>query len=291
MLRGRRSKIVGGSGRHVLLIARCFSQLLGSPKARSVSGSASDVYVLHERVALQNASANRPVMNRSRERRVVPVVLRALVITVVLTTSLTLGMAHVKAQAPQSATTASTIDSILSRMARIQGLHCSYREEKRIALLSSPISSEGTIDYARPGRMIRRVTRPSPQIVFIDGGELRMAEGGRTQRIDLAAQPVVRSFVDSFLQLLQGDRRALERTYTLTLETAAGLAWTLILRPRAAPLTQFVREIRFSGHGDAMEQMVMLEVSGDSTTTAFSQVNPNQRWTPAEAARVFSLTP
>ncbi len=210
---------------------------------------------------------------------------------IVLNTSLALSVARVEAQAPPAVTTTITTDTILTRMARIQGLHCSYREEKRIALLSAPISSEGTIDYARPGRMIRRVTRPSPQIVFIDGGELRMVEGGRTQRIDLAAQPVVRSFVDSFLQLLQGDRSALERTYTLTLETAASNAWTLILRPRAAPLTQFVREIRFSGHGDAMEQMVMLEVSGDSTTTTFSQVNPNQRWTTAEAARVFSLTP
>jgi len=250
-----------------------------------------DVYVLRERLAQKNASAIRVAMNRSRERLVVSAVLRALVISIVLTTSLALNMARVEAQAPQAEATASTIESILTRMARIQGLHCSYREEKRIALLSSPITSEGTIDYARPGRMVRRVTRPSPQIVLIDGGELRMYEGGRTQRIDLAAQPVVRSFVDSFLQLLQGDRSALERTYTLTLERAASNAWTLILRPRAAPLTQFVREIRFSGHGDVMEQMVMLEVSGDTTTTTFSQVNPNQRWTAAESAHVFSLTP
>ena len=226
-------------------------------------------------------------MNRSEGSPVVALVLRVIAMFIVLTTSLTLGVGRVEAQAP----TVSTVDSILTRMARIQGLHCSYREEKRIALLSAPIMSEGTIDYARPGRMIRRVTRPSAQIVFIDGGELRMAEGGHTQRIDLATQPVVRSFVDSFLQLLQGDRRALERTYTLTLETSASNGWTLILRPRSTPLTQFVREIRFQGHGDAMEQMVMLEVSGDSTTTTFTQVNPNQRWTAAESARVFSMTP
>lgn len=231
-----------------------------------------------------------PALNRSSRTHVVSIVLRVLVMFIALSTSLSLGVTRVEAQDSPSPA-APTIDAVLSRMARIQGLHCRYREEKRIALLSSPITSEGTIDYARPGRMIRRVTRPSPQIVFIDGGELRMSEGGQTQRIDLAAQPVVRSFVDSFLQLLQGDRRALEQTYNLTLETGADLAWTLILRPRSAPLTQFVREIRFTGRGDAMTQMVMLEVSGDSTTTTFSEVNPSQRWSASEAARVFSLTP
>jgi outer membrane lipoprotein-sorting protein len=229
-------------------------------------------------------------LNRSPRGHVVSTVLRVFVMFIALSTSLTVGVARVEAQ-DSPGSSAPTIDSILTRMARIQGLHCSYREEKRIALLSSPITSEGTIDYARPGRMIRRVTRPSAQVVFIDGGELRMSEGGHTQRIDLAAQPVVRSFVDSFLQLLQGDRRALERTYTLTLETGADAAWTLILRPRAAPLTQFVREIRFMGHGQEMTQMVMLEVSGDSTTTTFTQVNPNQRLSASDAARVFSLTP
>lgn len=230
-------------------------------------------------------------LNRSDRSHVVSTVLRVIAMFVVLSTSLALGVARVEAQETPAVAGTPTIDAILTRMARIQGLHCTYREEKRIALLSTPITSEGTIDYARPGRMIRRVTRPSPQIVFIDGGELRMSEGGRTQRIDLAAQPVVRSFVDSFLQLLQGDRRALERTYTLTLETGADHAWTLILRPRSAPLTQFVREIRFAGHGQAMERMVMTEVSGDSTTTTFTQVNPNQRWSAAESARVFSITP
>lgn len=200
------------------------------------------------------------------------------------------GPAHASAQE-----TAATVDSVLARMARIQGLHTSYREEKRIALLSSPIVSEGTIDYARgtgstPPRMARRTTRPSAQVVLIDAGELRMSDGRTTSRIDLASQPVVRSFVDSFLQLLVGDRAALERTYTLSLEnTDAG--WSLVLRPRGAPLSTFLREIRFEGRGDVLARMVMTEVSGDVTTTTFADVDASHRYTAAEATRVFSLTP
>ncbi len=198
--------------------------------------------------------------------------------------------AHAQDHAP-----APTVDSILARMSRIPGLHCAYREEKRIALLSSPVLSEGTIDFVRgsggsPPRMARRTSRPSPQVVLIDQGELRMSDGHTTTRIDLASQPVVRSFVDSFLQLLVGDRASLERTYTLSVDAGAS-GWALVLRPRSAPLDTFVREIRFEGQGDALTRMVMTEVSGDVTTTTFSSVDANHRFAAAESARIFSLTP
>jgi hypothetical protein len=37
--------------------------------------------------------------------------------------------------------------------------------------------------------------------------------------------------------------------------------------------------------------MVMAEVSGDVTTTTFSEVDPGRRYGAEEAARAFSLTP
>jgi outer membrane lipoprotein-sorting protein len=217
-----------------------------------------------------------------------------LLLSLPLSTTAVMGPARAEAQSPPPQSP--TIDSVLARMARIQGLHCGYREEKRIALLSTPVVTEGTIDYTRgasasASRMARRTTRPSRQVVLIDGGELRMSDGRTTQRIDLASQPVVRSFVDSFLQLLVGDRAALERTYTLAIEAPGEGRWALVLRPRGAPLTQFLREIRFEGRGDAMERMVMTEVSGDTTTTTFADVDAARRYPEAEARTVFSLSP
>ncbi len=197
--------------------------------------------------------------------------------------------AAVLAQAP-----APTIESVLASMARVRALRVRFHEEKRIALLSSPITSEGTIDFQRgeagaPTRMARRTLRPTRQVVLIDGSELRMSDGRTTSRIDLASQPVVRSFVDSFLQLLVGDRAALERTYTLSLEVAPS-GWTLVLRPRSAPLSTFLSEIRFEGGQAGLTSMVMTEVSGDVTTTRFSEVERDRRYDADEAARAFSLT-
>lgn len=238
------------------------------------------------------------VVNRSGRSRVGTAVPRAAGLAVLLcllpphVLLVAAGPARAYAQdATPRPSAAPDVDAILARMARIPGLHCRFREEKRIALLSSPIVSEGTIDYARgtAPRMARRTTRPSAQVVLIDQGELRMSDGHSTTRIDLASQPVVRSFVDSFLSLLVGDRAALERTYTLSVEAVGEGGWVLVLRPRAAPLSGFLRDIRFEGQGDALSRMVMTEVSGDVTTTSFSDVDASRRYVAADAARIFSL--
>lgn len=184
---------------------------------------------------------------------------------------------------------APALDQLLARFRAVQGMECRFREEKRIALLTTPIVSEGTVHYARPGRLARRITRPSQQTVLIDGGRLQMSEGGRVETIDLAAQPVVRSFVDTFTLLFGGDRAALERIYRVEHAGGTGTAWTIVLTPRASPLDRFLREIRFEGDGTSLRSMVMTEVSGDVTTTTFTEVDTTRRFTAEESARIFSL--
>lgn len=184
-----------------------------------------------------------------------------------------------------SAQESATLDSVLARFARIEGLTLSYHEEKHIALLSSPLTTDGTLAYVRPGRLARRA---GTQIVLIDGTALRMSDGGHEQHIDLASQPIVRSFVDSFRAFLAGDRHALEASYTIAFAHTA-TDWTITLTPRAAPLSQFMTSIVFHGAGDALTSMTMTETSGDTTTTTFSHVDDRHRFDEAESARVFSL--
>lgn len=183
---------------------------------------------------------------------------------------------------------APTLDELLARFGRIEGMELAFREEKRIALMSRPAQSAGTLHYARPSRLVRRVTSPREQVVLIDAGELRMRDGERVERIDLASQPVLRSFVETFSQLLRGDRAALEQTYRVRYETTDG-GWTLTLTPRGAPLDQLLRELRFEGAGTSLRGMVATETNGDTTTTTFTQVDVARRYTTAEAARLFSL--
>lgn len=192
--------------------------------------------------------------------------------------------------ASAQAQAAPSLDALLTSFRAVSGMELRFREEKRIALMRVPSISEGTLHYARPGRLVRRVTSPSPAVVLIDGDELRMSEGDRVERIDLSSQPLVRSFVDTFSQLLAGDRALLERTYQVAYAPGEGARWTMTLTPKSAPLDRFLREIRFEGQGTALERMVMTEVNGDLTTTVFSSVNTTRRFSPEESSRIFSLS-
>lgn len=192
--------------------------------------------------------------------------------------------------ASAKAQTAPSLDALLTSFRSVSGMELHFREEKRIALMRVPSISEGTLHYARPGRLVRRVTSPSPTVVLIDGDELRMSEGGRIERIDLSSQPLVRSFVDTFSQLLAGDRALLERTYHVAYAPREGARWTMTLTPKSAPLDRFLREIRFEGQGTALERMVMSEANGDLTTTVFSSVDTTRRFSAEESSRIFSLS-
>lgn len=179
-----------------------------------------------------------------------------------------------------------TLDQLLARFAAVEGMECRFREERRDPLLLAPIVSDGTVHYARPGRIVRRITRPIPEIVLIDAGRVQISRRGRIETI--ASDPNVRSLIDTFSLLFAGERSALERLYRVGY-TSGEQGWTISLTPRTTPLDRLLREIRFEGESTTLRTMVMNYVDGTIVTTRFEGVDTARRFTPEESARIFSL--
>lgn len=185
---------------------------------------------------------------------------------------------------------APTLDSVLAEFSRVPGLTADFREEKRLALLAAPLVSEGTIAYASGGSFVRRTTRPTPSTVLIDGGNLRVASGSRTEQIDMRAMPLVRQFVESFLAVIRGDKRALEAAYRTTFSVQAdGRGWSLSLVPRDSSLARVFASVSLDGHGALLERLVVRETSGDESTTTFTRINTTRRFTAEERQELFRL--
>jgi outer membrane lipoprotein-sorting protein len=185
-----------------------------------------------------------------------------------------------------------TVDTLLREFSSMPGFYARFRESKRIALLRAPLESRGELFFAPPGRLLRRVESPTRSAALIDGDSLTIASGGRRERIDLAQNATVRAFVESFTHVLAGNRRALSQSYDveLTLRPDAGArAWTLRLVPKRRELRRFLRELVLSGQDRTIERMRMVEVSGDTTDTEFSEVDVRRRWTPAQIRRTFRI--
>lgn len=205
-----------------------------------------------------------------------------------LALALALAPAAGLAQGPRRATPP-TLEALLAHFASTPGLHARFHEEKRLSVLAVPLVSDGTLDFAPPGRLVRRTTSPDVSVVLVDGRELRFGDARGQQRIDLDAQPVVRQFIDGFVAIVAGDRAALDRTYASEFRPGAGDAWELTLRPRSGPVQRAFRDIVLRGHGFLLERMTIRETNGDETATTFSEIDDARRYTPAEAARLFRL--
>jgi hypothetical protein len=186
-------------------------------------------------------------------------------------------------------TPALTLAALMGRFAALPGLSARYHEERRMALLAVPLRSEGTLDYAPPSRLLRRTTAPTASFVLIRGGQLQFGDERRRQQIDLAATPAARQFVDSFLGLVAGDQRALERAYEMEFRAHAAHpeGWELTLRPRLSATSQIIDRIVLRGVGVLVDRMALRETNGDETLTVFTQVNVQRRYSPEEIVRIF----
>ena len=181
-----------------------------------------------------------------------------------------------------------TAEALLQAFRSMPGLSAHFVEEKRLALLTRPVRTEGTIVFAPPDRLARRVTAPTASVALIRNGELTLASSEGRETIQLNGNEVVGAFVDTFRHVLAGELDDLAEIYVLRYE-ADGPHWHLRLTPRSAPLRRFLDHLELVGVGRGLTRMVMVERSGDTTTTTFSDVDPQRRFSERERETLFAL--
>jgi hypothetical protein len=184
--------------------------------------------------------------------------------------------------------------ALLARFARAPGIFARYREEKHLAMLQAPLTSEGTIHFSPPGRLARHTVKPIKSTLLIDDDKVQFGGAEGAESMDLGTNPVARAFVDSFVMLLAGNRAGLERYFTLHFKSLHGPrlpagAWHLALVPRTSPMDKVIKEITLDGAGLTISTMVVRESSGDWTSTQFQDVDVAHKYDAAEQARVFRI--
>ena len=169
------------------------------------------------------------------------------------------------------------------------GLFARYKEEKTMALLVAPLRSEGTVHFVQPGRLARHQTAPSKASVVVDGNRLRFGDDHGQRAIDLAQNPVVRLFVETFARVLAGDEQGLESLYTVQFTPGSERTWRLRLVPKDPRMVRLVESIELRGTGTGLQSMVIAEVGGDRTVTTFFDVDTRRTYSPAERAKLFRV--
>lgn len=156
------------------------------------------------------------------------------------------------------------IDQLMRGLSRIKSGHVSFTETKTMAILDRPIQSSGDMLYTAPDRLEKRTVKPKLEMMVVSGNQLSIEKDKHKHQVQLQDFPELAAFIDSVRGTLAGDRKALERSYQLSLE-GSEQAWSLQLLPTNFKMKQTVANIRIAGVRDEVRSIDITQTDGDST--------------------------
>lgn len=164
------------------------------------------------------------------------------------------------------------IDSLMAALAKVGMGRAEFTETKTIAMLDKPVESSGQLFYVAPDKLQKRTVKPKPEELIIEGNTLTIDRAGRTMTMAVDSAPELAGFVDSIRGTLAGDRRALERSFALTLEGPPE-RWVLELKPRNERMARAVSEIRIFGNRDDVKRIETRQADGDRSVMTIRRLS------------------
>lgn len=163
------------------------------------------------------------------------------------------------------------IDRLMQSLSKAKPGRATFVERKYIAMLDRPLESSGELLYTPPDRLEKRTLKPKPESMLVDGSSLVIERGTKKYAMQLQDYPELEGFIDSVRGTLAGDRKALERSYKLTLE-GGNEHWTLILAPSDARMATMVQQIRIAGSRDNVLSIDVIQADGDHSLMMIERV-------------------
>jgi len=163
-----------------------------------------------------------------------------------------------------SAFAAWDLQQLMDSLAQNKSGRATFVETKHIAVLDRPVQSSGELVFVAPDRLEKRTLKPKPESMIVNGDALTLERGSQKRQMQLQAYPEVAAFIDSIRGTLAGDRKALERSYQLSLDGSAD-GWTLQLLPRDEKMKAVVQRIRIAGVRDQVKSIEITQADGDSS--------------------------
>lgn len=178
---------------------------------------------------------------------------------------------------PAAATAASgeadPLTALMGELAVRRHGHVSFTEVQYLSVLDRPLESSGELLYEAPDHLEKRTLTPRPETLVLAHGTLSATRGRHTRTVALAAWPQLAPLLESLRATLAGDRAALERVFTVRLETDPP-RWTLHLAPRDPAAAHLVREVLISGEQADLKTVEILATDGDRSLLTIGREIP-----------------
>ncbi len=163
-----------------------------------------------------------------------------------------------------------SLPDLFARLAARPGLRARFVETKTLAVLKTPLTIQGTVEFRKPAYLAKHVEKPAKEDYLIEDGTVTVdkpAEGSRI-RLNLADYPALEAFAESLRAPLAGDLAALSRHWRPSLG-GSRKHWLLALAPIRPELAAAVRGVRLEGREDRVVRMDIDEAGGDTSSLRF----------------------
>jgi outer membrane lipoprotein-sorting protein len=172
-----------------------------------------------------------------------------------------------------------SFDTVAAKLAAPAVLRGSFRQTRHLQLISKPLRSSGRFLLSDMG-LYWEQDEPLKSVMIADGERLLQRIGdGPLQTIDVARNPVVLTFSQSFLSIFKGSEDELRSHFDLEFlpEDGAADGWMIVLTPTSYPMSEAIASINISGR-EYIEELKVNSRSSEETIITFSnlQTEPDE---------------
>lgn len=152
-----------------------------------------------------------------------------------------------------------------------------FVQTKNLQIMALPIISQGQFSLTKDA-FVWSIETPFTIRYEFTGQALWRAMDGERQRIQPADEPLLYGFFSFFFSLFDLSEAALEKIFTIYfLPSASDNSWEMGLKPKQAVLTRSLQALKISGSGTNIQQVKLVEQSGDTTLLEFSYAPDNKQ--------------
>lgn len=160
--------------------------------------------------------------------------------------------------------------------AKTKALESNFTQIKHLDVLSEDIESTGRLVYKADNNLLWEYHAPLNYLIVLNQGKISIKDEGKVSSYDLSGNKTFEKVNEMIIGSIQGDLLLEEQDYRYEFKESSQ-QYLVELFPKQAKVKEFMQSIKvyFSKKDYSVQQLQMLEQSGDYTTITFSNKKIN----------------
>tara|TARA_Y100000782_G_C10187652_1_gene267762 strand:- start:683 stop:1315 length:633 start_codon:yes stop_codon:yes gene_type:complete len=155
-------------------------------------------------------------------------------------------------------------------------IQASFTQNKYLSILSNKLVSNGSLYFKKPQHVKWAYEKPYEYVIVLDGKQISISDEGKVNTFDVSSSKVFQQVNSLIVSSVRGD--ILQEDQFNISYFKSGASYVAKLVPKDANIKEYLSEIEvhFNKEDFSVDQLLMIEPSGDYTDITFNNKKLNQ---------------